>query len=256
MRQFNEELIEEVREYRENEKCSTEDAFTSVFSSYVIDAGESFLNNCNVLSYRKEYEKSKINAYVCVTYSDENFIKQKLKLNIYPKEVTLFDGAHVDRVFKLACQYDKNVEQLLLISEDDLYFLYNMCKKKKQIKKLLSKQTNLKLLRGIADKLIEQNNLPEWYNAYTYRAKRIIDSLLKNEESDDYSWSDDLMEFWDIHRFFHGVAELERKDAIFTYLIIGHTIRVTMYAQLQEKHHYNGLNILHLDRIFIPCRKN
>lgn len=64
MRQFNEELIEEVREYRENEKCSTEDAFTSVFSSYVIDAGESFLNNCNVLSYRKEYEKAKINAYV------------------------------------------------------------------------------------------------------------------------------------------------------------------------------------------------
>ena len=58
MRQFNEELIEEVREYRENEKCSTEDAFTSVFSSYVIDAGETFLNNCNVLSYRKEYEKA------------------------------------------------------------------------------------------------------------------------------------------------------------------------------------------------------
>jgi DNA (cytosine-5)-methyltransferase 1 len=103
-----------------------------------------------------------------------------------------------------------------------------MCKKKKQIKKLLSKQTNLKLLRGIADKLIEQKNLPVWYNAYTYRAKKIIDSLLKNEESDDYSWSDDLMEFWDIHRFFHGVAELERKDAIFTYLIVGHTIRVKM----------------------------
>ena len=49
MRQFNEELIEEVREYRKSEMCSTEDAFTNVFLSYVIDAGESFLNNCNVL---------------------------------------------------------------------------------------------------------------------------------------------------------------------------------------------------------------
>ena len=40
MRQFNEELIEEVREYRETQKCSTEDAFTVVFSSYAVDAGE------------------------------------------------------------------------------------------------------------------------------------------------------------------------------------------------------------------------
>ena len=49
MRQFNGELIEEVQEYKNNEKCSTEDAFTSVFSTYVIDAGESFMNNCNVM---------------------------------------------------------------------------------------------------------------------------------------------------------------------------------------------------------------
>ena len=31
MWQFNVELIEEVQEYKNNEKCSTEDAFTSVF---------------------------------------------------------------------------------------------------------------------------------------------------------------------------------------------------------------------------------
>jgi hypothetical protein len=39
---------------------------------------------------------------------------------------------------------------------------------------------------------------------------------------------DSLMEFWDIHRFYHGIAELERKDAIFTCSIVGHTIRVKM----------------------------
>ena len=68
MRQFNEELIEEVREYRETQKCSTEDAFTVVFSSYAVDAGESFLNNCNILSYKKEYEHAKINGYVYDEY--------------------------------------------------------------------------------------------------------------------------------------------------------------------------------------------
>lgn len=59
MRQFNEELIEEVQEYKNNEKCSTEDAFTSVFSTYVIDAGESFMNNCNVMGYKKIMRKLK-----------------------------------------------------------------------------------------------------------------------------------------------------------------------------------------------------
>lgn len=164
----------------------------------------------------------------CITHADENYIKKKLKLNIYPREVTLFDGECVERVFELARRYDKNVDELLLISEDDLYFLHNMCKKKKQIKKLLSKQVNIKLLKNIADKLVEQEELPEWYNAYTHKAKKIIDSLLENKESENLSWADELMKFWDIHRFYHGVAELEKKDAIFTYSIVGHTIRVKM----------------------------
>ena len=164
----------------------------------------------------------------CVTHADENYIKKKLKLNIYPREVTLFHGECVERVFELACRYDKNMDELLLISEDDLYFLHNMCKKKKQIKKLLSKQINIKLLKSIADKLVEQIDLPEWYNTYTYKAKKIVDSLLENKESKNLSWADELMKFWDIHRFYHGIAELEKKDAIFTYSIVGHTIRVKM----------------------------
>lgn len=42
MRQFNEELIEEVRKYRENEKCSTEDAYQCFFIICNLMAGESF----------------------------------------------------------------------------------------------------------------------------------------------------------------------------------------------------------------------
>jgi hypothetical protein len=92
MRQFNEELIEEIREYRENEKCSTEDAFTSVFSSYVIDAGESFLNNCNVLSYKKEYEKAKINAYVY----DEYFQTLTLAVSVFENRLEISKMGKVD----------------------------------------------------------------------------------------------------------------------------------------------------------------
>jgi AIPR protein. len=108
MRQFNEELIEEVREYRENEKCSTEDAFTSVFSSYVIDAGESFLNNCNVLSYRKEYEKAKINAYVY----DEYFQTLTLVVSVFENRTDISKMGKVD--------INRNVKQATKF--------YRMCK--------------------------------------------------------------------------------------------------------------------------------
>ena len=68
MKQFNEELIEEIKEYREQEKCSTEDAFTNVFSTYVIDSGESYLSDCNIISYKKNLKKAKINGYVYNEY--------------------------------------------------------------------------------------------------------------------------------------------------------------------------------------------
>lgn len=164
----------------------------------------------------------------CVTYTDEKYIKQELKLDIYPREVTLFDGNCVKRVFELACQCDEDINQLLLISEDDLYFLYNICKKRNQIKKILSKQANIKFLKNILEKLIYQENLPAWYNDYTQQAKLIIELLLKNEELGTDLWASELMHFWDIHRFFHGIAELKKKDAIFTCAIVGHTIRVKM----------------------------
>lgn len=108
MRQFNEELIEEVRQYRENEKCSTEDAFTSVFSSYVIDAGESFLNNCNILSYRKEYEKAKINAYVY----DEYFQTLTLVVSVFENRTNISKMGKVD--------INRNVKQATKF--------YRMCK--------------------------------------------------------------------------------------------------------------------------------
>ena len=69
----------------------------------------------------------------CVTHTDEDYIKNELKLEIHSKEVTLYDGGYADHVFKLAHQYDENLNEVLLISERELYFLYNICKKEKEI---------------------------------------------------------------------------------------------------------------------------
>lgn len=94
MIQFNEELIDEVREYREREKCSTEDAFTNVFVSYVIDAGESFLSNCNVMSYKKDYEKAKINGYVY----DEYFQTLTLVISVFENRTKISKMGKTDIV--------------------------------------------------------------------------------------------------------------------------------------------------------------
>lgn len=103
MRQFNEELIEEVREYKESDKCSSEDAFTNVFSAYVIDAGESFMNNCNILSYKKVHEKAKINGYVY----DEYFQTLTLVVSIFENRVDVAKMGKTDIIknSKLATKY-------------------------------------------------------------------------------------------------------------------------------------------------------
>lgn len=85
MRQFNDELLEEVRQFKQNDGCSTEDAFTHVFSDYVIDAGETFMNNCNVMSYKKEYEKAKVNGYVF----DEYFQTLTLVVSVFENRINI-----------------------------------------------------------------------------------------------------------------------------------------------------------------------
>ena len=168
----------------------------------------------------------------CVTHADENHVKNVLHLNVYPKEVTLYEGESVERVFELACRHDRQIEELLLISEDDLYFLYNMCKKKERIKKLLSKTENIKIIKAIEEKLVIDDKFPEWYNQCTYQAKKVLADLIENKGSETTLWTEAIRRFWDVHRFYHGIAELEQKDAVFTYSISERSIKVKMQTYI------------------------
>lgn len=168
----------------------------------------------------------------CVTHADENHVKNVLHLNIYPREVTLYEGENVERVFELACRNDKKIEELLLISEDDLYFLYNMCKKKERIKKLLSKVEKLKILKEIEEKLVVDDKFPEWYNQCTYQAKKALVELIGSKGAENTLWVGTVQKFWDVHRFYHGIAELEHKDAVFTYSISERSIKVKMQTYI------------------------
>lgn len=68
MREFNAELIEEVKEYSLTNQLSTPDAFTSIYLAYLVDAGETRTADCEVLSYKKTTEEIRINGYVYNEY--------------------------------------------------------------------------------------------------------------------------------------------------------------------------------------------
>lgn len=163
----------------------------------------------------------------CVTKRDKKHIKDTLKLHIHDKEVILYEGDLFNEVHQLTQEYNNNIKDLMLLDEDDLYFLYNMCKKHNQIKKLLSKNTNEKALKKILDKLIEKENLPDWYNKITIDAKNYISQLLAKDEN-IVGWPDRVKIFWDVHRFFAGINELNDQEAVFSYSVINRSIKVEM----------------------------
>jgi hypothetical protein len=129
MKEFNEELIEEVKEYSLKNQMSTEDAFTTIFSSYIIDAGESFLANCNVVGYQKTHEKMKINGY---SY-DEYFQTLTLIVSDFNNRPTIdkIGKVDIDKTVRLATKFFRNckTDYFLEVEESsEGYLIYEFIK--------------------------------------------------------------------------------------------------------------------------------
>lgn len=129
MREFNEELIEEVREYSFKNSISGEDAFTNIFTSYIIDAGESYLSNCNISAYQKTNEKMKINGYVY----DEYFQTLTLVISDFNnrKEIKKIGKIEIEKMVRLATKFFRNckTDYFMNIEESsDGYIIYEYIK--------------------------------------------------------------------------------------------------------------------------------
>lgn len=164
----------------------------------------------------------------CVTNGDKKHITEELKLPIHKKSIVLYEGDLTNQIYNLAQKYKGNIHEVVLLSEDELYFLYNLCKKHNSIKHLLSKQANVKELNAIAKKLKKRPDMPSWYNVSMRDVKQVISQLLTNLDEIEDDWIYKVKKFWDIHRFFIGIDELERKDAIHTYSVVNRAINVQM----------------------------
>lgn len=99
MKEFNNELIEEVKLHPMVNKTGSEDAFTAVFVSYIVGAGETFASNCEILNYKKTSEKMRINGYAY----DEYFQTLTLIISDFNNRES------IDKIGKI--EIDKNLKQ-------------------------------------------------------------------------------------------------------------------------------------------------
>lgn len=167
----------------------------------------------------------------CLTHRDEDYIVNELGIQIHDKEIVLYEGNNVEEVYTLSDEYLDNLDHLVFLTEEELYFVYNIYKKRKQLDRLFSKQYNEKILESIIEKLVYRENLPDWFNSNISDARGILKNILAQHSSTTEQMSE-LMEFWNIHRYFQGLVELANKDAIFEHELENHAIKVRLHTYI------------------------
>lgn len=162
----------------------------------------------------------------CLTKEDQEYIVDELHLPIHDKDVVLYEGEYVNEINKLCSMY--NSDELVLLNEEELYTVYNLYKKRKDLKKYFQKTFNVKKINTIVSHMVSKDNMPDWYNDSTNKARRILQALIDTNGEKGIEKFNDLKVFWDIQRFFQGIVELNSKDAIYSIVLSNRTITVQM----------------------------
>ncbi len=185
MKEFNEELIEEVREYSLKNHISTEDAFTNIFVSYIVDSGESHLANCNIVSYQKNNEKIKINGY---NY-DEYFQTLTLVVSDFNNryDIKKLGKVEIEKSVRLATKFFRNckTDYFLDIEESsEGYLIYDYIKENlrniENIKVILL--TNKEAVRHIPDD-IRIDNITVKFDVWDL--ERVCQCIFQNKVEED-----------------------------------------------------------------------
>lgn len=162
----------------------------------------------------------------CLTHSDENYIKNILKLQVKSKDIVLYDGIYIKEVKQLCDKY--NAQELSLLNEKELYWILNLYQKRKKLETYCSKPLNIKKINTIICHMNYKEGFPEWYNNSTERAKEILKEILNKKGNIDINLMDEIKNFWDIQRFYQGILELQNIDALFQIILSDKNIVVRM----------------------------
>lgn len=210
MREFNEELIEEVRDYSLKNQISTEDAFTNIFTSYIVDAGESFLANCNIVGYQKANEKMKINGY---NY-DEYFQTLTLVVSDFSNRpvVTKMGKVEIEKTVRLATKFFRNckTDYFLDIEESsEGYLIYEYIKENlrniENIRVILL--TNKESVRHIPDD-IKIDNMTVKFDVWDL--ERVCQYIYQNKVEEDL-----IIKFQKKYHYNLQMIKVEQKNSIY-----------------------------------------
>lgn len=102
---FNIELIDEVKSYSIENGVSAVNAFKHVFLSYLIDAGETNLADCEIIEFKRTNENIKLDGYVF----NEYFQSLSLLVSDYSHRVEIgkIGKVEIDKISKQALKFYK-----------------------------------------------------------------------------------------------------------------------------------------------------
>ncbi len=166
----------------------------------------------------------------CLTYSDNDYIRNELQIQIHDKDVVLYEGSHIKEINDL-CE-NHVAKDLVLLSEEELYIVYNIYKKKNKLKEYYEKPANVKKIENIIEHMGNKVGLPDWYNDSTLNAKNVLQDMIDKSGVVDISKIDILKNFWDIQRFFQGILELDSKNAMYDRIATNRSITVRMQTYI------------------------
>lgn len=166
----------------------------------------------------------------CLTHSDEDYIRNVLKLQIHDKEIVLYEGEYVSGINKLCAKYDPL--QLSLLNEEELYLVYNLYKKNKHLKEYFKKASNIKKVENVILNLLEKPDFPQWYNGLTIRTKDILLDMVNLKGNIDLSLINEIKKFWDVQRCFQGIIELKQKGALYQMTVSNREIIIRMQTYI------------------------
>ena len=131
---FNQEFIEEVKEYATEHSELTETAFTNVFLSYLSDFGETKTADAEVTYCMKESEKIKVNAFSFSEYFQSltlivSCYEKNGKIEKLNKADTVKICKQASKFYKLCCASSSLFEEMEESSNE--YMLYEFIKSNK-----------------------------------------------------------------------------------------------------------------------------
>jgi hypothetical protein len=106
LQEFNQEIIEEVMEYRNNNVVTTSVAFKTIFLSYLNEIGETSIADCQIIDFKKTADKVKVDGYVFSQY----FNTLTLLISDFSQNPTVdkMGKTDIDKVIKQGLRFYKN----------------------------------------------------------------------------------------------------------------------------------------------------